>query len=59
KKTVAKQNLQISAIAKVIKSNTKQNMTNAFMKLYKTALPFAVIAALASFLFERKRDYLK
>lgn len=59
KKTVAKQNLQISAIAKVIKSNTKQNMTNAFMKLYKTALPFAVIAALASLLFERKRDYLK
>lgn len=59
KKTVAKQNLQISAIAKVIKSNTKQNMTNAFMKLYKTALPFAVIAALASFLFERKRNYLK
>ncbi|MFT8907923.1 MAG: MFS transporter [Lentilactobacillus diolivorans] len=59
KKTVAKQNLQISTIAKIIKSNTKQNMTNAFMKLYKMALPFAVIAALASFLFERKRDYLK
>lgn len=59
KRTVAEQNTQIKAVAKVIRSDTKQHMTDAFTKGYKMALPFTMIAALSVFLFERKRDYLK
>lgn len=56
---VKSQNLVISAVSHQIKTTTKKNMTSAFMKLYQVALPFTIIAALASFLFDRKQTYLK
>ncbi len=59
KRKVASQNKQIKTVASAIKTNTKRNMTAAFMKLYKAALPFTIIAAASLFLFERRRDYLK
>lgn len=59
KRKVASQNKQIKTVVSAIKTNTKRNMTAAFMKLYKAALPFTIIAAASLFLFERRRDYLK
>ncbi len=49
----------VKATTVKIKQQTKDKMAHAFKKLYQVAMPLTLLAGLSSFLFERKRDYLK
>ncbi|WP_057002786.1 MFS transporter [Agrilactobacillus composti] len=55
---VRQENTSINRTVSTIKANTKAQITQAFMRPYRLALPFLILASLTSLLFYRKQDYL-
>ncbi|MCH4171526.1 MAG: MFS transporter [Lactobacillus sp.] len=55
---VRQENTSINRTVSTIKANTKAQITQAFMRPYRLALPFLIVASLTSLLFYRKKDYL-
>lgn len=55
---IKNQMVAIQLIQRQIAVQTKKNMKLAFMKPYRQAIPFIIIAGFSSLLFYRKKDYL-
>ncbi|MFC6182110.1 MFS transporter [Lactiplantibacillus daowaiensis] len=58
-KTVANDNRQIAGVVTKVKANTKTEMTTAFMRPYRLAMPVTVLMVVLVVCFKRRRDYFR
>ena len=56
---VAHDNRTLGGLAAAIHHETKRQLTRAFMRPYRLAMPFTFAMLLAAFLFRRRRNYLE